>query len=208
MKKFLVCLVVISCLVLSLCIPVSAEAQKEVDVIVDVNGNDVTVEINTNFACGGLQGVLKYDSQKLTYDSAEVADEIAPNNTLESTVANSNGKTKLAFVGSVAEGTQGSFGKVSYITENKTPVLVDFASLKVYDNAGTAISDAKLFVVMYGDTNNDGLVNVKDLVRMKKYIAGSASVAENKDKNLDVDKNGQFDAAYDLAGLRTKLLNG
>lgn len=57
---------------------------------------------------------------------------------------------------------------------------------------------------MLGDANNDYEVNVIDLVRMKKYLADTASVginAENADYNLD----GKIDA-QDLVYLRKDLL--
>ena len=65
MKKRLFGLALVSCLVAVLSFPVSAANSKNVDVVVDSKENVVTVSINTDFACGGLQGVVTYDAEKL-----------------------------------------------------------------------------------------------------------------------------------------------
>lgn len=57
----------------------------------------------------------------------------------------------------------------------------------------------------YGDVNGDGKVDAVDVVRAKKYLAGSVnSIA---DYSLDMNDDGKY-AANDLLVLRDKFLNG
>ena len=62
----------------------------------------------------------------------------------------------------------------------------------------------KISLADYGDVNGDGLIDVKDLVRAKKYFAGITNEIEPYALDMnDDDKN----AANDLVSLRNKLLN-
>lgn len=206
MKKSLACLFIISCMVALLSFPVSAANAKNVDVIIDPKESEVTVSINTDFACGALQGVVTYNSEATTYQAIDVADSISEKNQPTSTVSDKSGQTKVALVGDVSNGTQGEWAKVTYKADENAPAMFDFKSLKVYDKEGNKIEDANLYVVMYGDANIDGLVNIKDLVAMKKISAGNTSILEHRQKNLDMDKSGKWEDALDITALRKYLL--
>lgn len=55
------------------------------------------------------------------------------------------------------------------------------------------------------DLNGDGVVNLLDLIRMKKYAADS-NVFINE-LCLDIDNNGEVELAVDLAALKTELVS-
>ena len=72
-------------------------------------------------------------------------------------------------------------------------------------NAQTGIDDGTVrFPSEYGDVNDDGAVNILDLVRLKKYIAKIPNVNICKSAS-DLNGDGEYDAA-DLSELRALLL--
>ena len=56
--------------------------------------------------------------------------------------------------------------------------------------------------ILYGDINNDGTVNIIDLIRLKKVLAGIAIASE---QICDINKDGE-NSASDLSALKIKLL--
>lgn len=71
-----------------------------------------------------------------------------------------------------------------------------FAATEVYD--GTVA-----FPCVKGDVNDDGDVNITDLVRLKKYIVDNS--VEIFEDAADLDYNGKYDSA-DLVEIRKLLL--
>lgn len=67
-----------------------------------------------------------------------------------------------------------------------------------------ATKTVKLSLADYGDLNSDGTVDVKDLVRAKKYFIGS--VNDIAEYSLDMNDDDKF-ATDDLVSLRKKILN-
>ena len=63
----------------------------------------------------------------------------------------------------------------------------------------------KLSLADYGDANGDGNVDVRDIVRSKKYLAGITN--EISDYSLDMNDDGR-NAVDDLVAIRNKILNG
>lgn len=61
--------------------------------------------------------------------------------------------------------------------------------------------------VMRGDTNNDGEIDIIDLVRLKKHYAGISTVTAVNAKSLDVNSDGNEDVD-DIVALRKMLLLG
>ncbi len=59
--------------------------------------------------------------------------------------------------------------------------------------------------VVPGDANGDGNVNITDLIRMKKYAAGSAEYTKSNKSASDMDDNGSIDS-IDLTIIRKLLL--
>ena len=66
------------------------------------------------------------------------------------------------------------------------------------------VTDAD-FTRKSGDTNGDGTVDIIDLIRVKKHIAGVMTLTGIDFDTADIDKNGILDSA-DLTQLRKILL--
>ena len=98
----------------------------------------------------------------------------------------------------IAEGTT--------LTVNGVEIEADFS----YGEAdGTVIitpRDKTIFVTVMGDANMDGYADVRDLVRMVKYVAGDTT-AEVYEKKCNFDETTDGITAEDIGGLRDFLVN-
>ena len=205
MKKLLSLVVVICCVSLLFCLPVQAAGENEVLFVVDTDGNTVTVDVKTEFSCGGVQGLLKYDGSEIAYDEVAFASALSSINSAGNSVSDSSGATKIALVCAANGGVNGELATLTYSADAGVPAVFDFSSLKAFSASGAKLSDVKAVVVMYGDADNNGLINIIDLIRLKKVTAGSVSVIEGKERNYDVNKDGSRNA-NDLTALVTRLL--
>ena len=203
MKKIVALLLIIGCLVTVLSLPVgAASSNNEVDFIVKADGENITVDVKTNFACGGLQGTLNYDVEKIAYNNINFETAINSKNKANDSIKNVDGATKFAFVGDVKDGTTGKWSTILY---NGTKPKFNVSNLKAYAANGTKI-DANVYVVFRGDANVDGEFDIRDLVRLKKIAVGSSNIVEQYKKNLDIDSNGVWEPAADLTAFRKYLL--
>lgn len=207
MKKLLAVLVAICCLSAIFCVSVSAAGEKEVLVVVENSDGSIKVDINAGFACGAIQGALKYDGDQIVYQSSNIADALAAANAPSNSFANSSGTTKVALVCAANGGVQGNLASVTYSADEYTPALFDFTALKAFGAAGERLNDVSVVTVMYGDANNNGLVTVTDLVRFKRILLNETSVVAGKERNLDVNKDGVSSTVNDMMELRRSLLD-
>ena len=205
MKKVLSLMAVICCISLIFCLPVGADAANEVLFEVDAYGDTVTVDITTEFNCGAIQGILSYDGSKIAYQNSSFADGLSSINSASNSFSDSSGSTKVALVCAANGGVNGNLATLTYTADAGVPAEFDFGAMKVFGATGNKLSNVKSVVVMYGDTDNNGVLNILDLIRLKKTIAGYTTVIEGKERNYDLDKNGLRNA-YDLSGLVTKLI--
>lgn len=201
MKKIIALLLTVGCLATFLSMPAYAASSNEVDFIVNADGNNITIDVETNFPCGSFQGALKFDD--VTYKAIEINDNIKSKNTVNDTVKVEDSAVKLAFVGDVTNGTQGDWATLSF---EGSKAKFDFASAKVYAKDGSAV-DAAVYVVYRGDANDDGVINIKDLVRLKKVGASVLAPIAGKEKNCDVNADGEKANSNDLVSLRQILIN-
>lgn len=206
MKKILALILTVCCLSVLLCFPVNAAGEKEVLLVVEKSGGDITVDISTNFKCGAIQGAVKYDGDNIEYDSAAVNSGIEENNAVASSFKNSSGTTRVALVGDSLSGTENNWANITYSADESTPALFDFTALKVFDKGGNKLTDVTAITVMYGDVDNNGLITLIDLVRFKKVLSSGATVEAGKERNLDVNKDGTGSQADDMTELRKNLL--
>jgi len=97
-------------------------------------------------------------------------------------------------VGSVLENVSitGGYGKICDKNGNeKTGRVATGDKLNIYDNNGNI--KTSLSVVIYGDINGDGVVDLLDIVRLKKYIVGSISLDSEYLEAADANRNGSSD---------------
>lgn len=205
MKKLLSLITVICCMSLILCFPVNADAANEVLFEVDAVGDTITVNIATGFNCGAVQGILTYDGSEIAYSSSSFASALSSKNSEANSFANSSGATKVGLVCASSGGVNGDLATITYTADAGVPAEFDFGSLKAFAADGTQISSVEAVMVMYGDANGDHLLNIIDLVRIKKGLAGQSLSTPNVARNCDVDKNGAQNAA-DVTALINKLL--
>ena len=60
-------------------------------------------------------------------------------------------------------------------------------------------------VIIYGDSNGDGKIDVVDLSRCKKYLLGNNNLSATEQKAIDINKDGKIDVV-DLLGIKKQLL--
>ena len=205
MKKVLSLMAVICCISLIFCLPVGADATNEVLFEVDVYGDTVTVDITTEFNCGAIQGILSYEGSEIAYQNSSFAEGLTSINSAANRFSDSSGSTKIALVCAANGGVNGNLATLTYTANAGVPAIFDFGAMKVFGTTGNKLSNVKSVMVMYGDTDNNGLVNILDLICLKKTLAGRTSVIAGKERNFDLDKNGSTNA-NDLSGLILKLL--
>ena len=205
MKKIVSLVIVICCLSLLCCIPAQAAGENEVLFVVDTNGDTITVDIKTEFACGGVQGILNYEGSEIAYEEVAFASALSSINSASNSVSDSSGATKIALVCAANGGVNGELATLTYSADAGIPAVFDFGSLKAFGATGAKLSNVSAVIVMYGDTNNNGLVNIVDLIRLKKVIAGQVSVIQGKERNYDLNQDGSRNA-NDLTALVTRLL--
>ena len=205
MKKVLSLMAVICCISILFCLPVKADAPNEVLFEVDAYGETVTVDITAEFNCGAIQGILSYDGSEIAYQNSSFAEELSSINSAANSFSDASGSTKVALVCAANGGVSGNLATLTYTAGAGVPAVFDFGAMKAFGATGNRLSNVQAVMVMYGDTDNNGLVNIIDLIRFKKTLAGQTSVITGKERNYDLDKNGSTNA-NDLSNLRLKLL--
>ena len=209
MKKLLSLMAIMCCVALLFCFPVRADATNDVIFEVDAIGDTITVDVASDFACGAVQGMLSYDGSAIAYEGASFAGGLSSINSANNSFSDSSGSTKVALVCAASGGVNGDLATLTYTADAGVPALFEFGALKAFDASGAKLSNANAIIVMYGDTDGDGLLNILDLVRLKKTAANSNTVVSTYEafsRNYDLDKNGVLAGADDITALIAKLL--
>ena len=192
MKKVIALLLCICCMCAALSLSVAAKnGNNEVDLIVKTSGENIEIEVNTNFACGSLQGSLLSDAdvqyENVVFNEEDEDKKIVSNNMTESgstssSIRSTEGVTRFAFVGDVNSGTSGN-------AANKDKM------------------DADVYIVFRGDANTDGSLDIRDLFKFKKTSnLDTPDIEEIYKKNIDVDGNGTWESDTDMQAFRNYLL--
>ena len=206
MKKLLSLMAVMCCAALIFCVPVKADAQNEIIFEVDACGNTITVDVASQFACGAVQGMLSYDGTEIAYQSVSFEGGLSSHNSANNSVSDSSGATKVALVCAASGGVNGDLASLTYTAEQGVPALFEFSALKAFDSNGAKLSNATAVMVMYGDTDGDGLLNILDLVRLKKTAAGEFTAKSGYERNYDLDKDSVLADSQDITALINKLI--
>lgn len=212
MKKLISALFIVLCVSVSMIIPASAQAAtNNVTLIAAKSESTVTVTLSVSEARKGVQAVIDFDSTKLTYASAEILNStLSAYNTVESSVKATETGIRIMLVSKTA--VSGDLIKLNFTVKYDVAGKADFAvsDLMTVDSNNTVTKDTAGSVsvalkIIPGDINGDGEVDVRDLVRIKKYFAKATTdiVVENS----DLDGNGSVENA-DMVILRKGLING
>ena len=170
----------------------------------------VRLDISTDFPASGIQFVLEYDKTALEYASAEISKTIYEyNGENDSVLSNENG-LRIALVGNLDLGTEGKWISLFFdpISGVSGSAVFSANSIKAVTNTSEYIEcvsepcSVSVNAVIYGDVNGDREVNIKDLVRFKKYFAGISGLVE---QNADLNDDSEIDSG-DMTELRKRLL--
>lgn len=203
MKKVIVCLTIMTSLLVGTALLTNAETADVVRLerkhYIAEDGTKMTdITVNTNFACGGFEGVLKYDGQNLDY--VKFTDYVGNSrNTKALSTRDTADGIRSVVLGYAKTGTQGNF--VTFTFEGTSTEDFGIKQAIFADAQGNEV-DAKVYDVMLGDATGDFNVDVYDLVRMKKHNEKQECDADIW--NSDCDRNGAVED-NDLVQLRRFL---
>ena len=207
MKKLLSLIVAVCCVALMLCIPVSADAANEILFEVDAFNDTITVDITTEFSCGAVQGMLSYDGSEIAYQESAFAEGLTSINSVANSFSDNSGTTKVALVCAASGGVNGNLATITYTADEGVPAVFNFGSMKVFDASGTKLNNVNAVMVMYGDIDDNHILNILDLVRLKKTFVGRTSVTSSIARNYNVDKSASATPdADDISALIIKLI--
>lgn len=57
------------------------------------------------------------------------------------------------------------------------------------------ISISKTLDILYGDVNEDGEINLQDVIEISKFIAGQIELTDAQKQKADIDQDGVIDTA-------------
>jgi|GEM_PF-1512821 len=169
------------------------------DIIYKLDSSEKTVEFKELMIGENSSGVLSAYSREIY--AANSVDELGKSSSLIASLCNLSQSEKNLLVFNAA--VSAKYIMVRTTMGTQYDVLSTWGSDVTY--ARTA--EIALFeenTPIYGDVNNDGYVDVRDMVRFKKY-----AVCTDTDILLgaaDMDENGKIEPACDLALLRKYLL--
>lgn len=113
-RKIILSVVLISMFLMTIATTVLANDNNTFSLNVDktsaMAGDTIAFTISNTEACAGVEGVLKYDSDALTYQSVTFDDSLAERNNNYRSIRNfSSGEIRFSIVGDTANGTTGDW---------------------------------------------------------------------------------------------------
>lgn len=210
MKKIIL-LAIALLLAVSFMVPASAETAQPIMKVAG-DGETVTLTVSTEMLYGGIQGEIAFDATALTYVNAVVTEGLIDEAKAEIAIQlKSDGVIKFALLGNVANGTSGDWFTVTFSVDTDKATTVPFnltngKASSVDGLTSTAFETSAEYMLngKLGDINGDAKVDIKDLIRFKKYAAGVTS--DIVESNADCDGNGVIEPANDMAKLIQYLL--
>lgn len=158
--------------------------------------NKVNLEISTAFYASGIQFLLEYDDSLLNYLSADISEHLIPGNSSQNSVQKQKGGLRIAILGDLENGTQGVWLTLCFAVAGGAAGNTDFklSAIKAVDASANEIEcfsgncSVEINGAVGGDVNGDGWLDVRDIIRFKKFFAYSADInTENADLNCDSD---------------------
>ena len=171
------------------------------------------VTLSSNVPLAGAQGLLVYDHNLLSLQNVTAAPALIAKNGAESFKSLDEG-LRWILIGDTAAGNTGNWFTVTFTVKGDSQGTAAFAlnsikaSLVGGTPAETEANGCEIAVNGFhmGDVNDDGGVDIRDLIRLKKYFAGTVGANMIRPDKADMDGSGVVDAP-DLTLLRKKLLN-
>lgn len=209
MKKLCSFLASILFLGSSLCVFASDENVNAISISAAENNGYVTVQISSDFESSGIQGVLTYDNMVLSYESSNLPDSITAYNESNTTIKSTSEGIRYVML-SGTSGNKGEWVEMTFKLNNLTVTELPFSISNqiASDSKGqkitTEVIGAKI-IKKNGDVNSDGLVNIKDLIRIKKYFASLLGQAKFSMLNADCNNDNSI-TSNDMVYLRKSLL--
>ncbi len=172
----------------------------------------VSITLNTNFVCGGYEGVFTYDTNVLKYVGASYGTKEGEagfngrNNAANSVKSIDEGIMTVA-LGYASTGTKGDFVTLNFEVKDSAGA-VNWADVAKFDMKDAIFSNVQgnvsyetsIAETMLGDANGDYEIDVRDLVKMKKQaVAGEYTL------NSDCDRDDAATDADDCILLRQYL---
>lgn len=159
-------------------------------------GESFTVSLNVTGDTAGVQAKLNFEADKVQFVSVAINDALKPTNTLDNSYVVKDNYVEFMLI--TADATvEGSL--ITFTFSAKEDIQSASASFTLGD-AVAVVGEAKeeptvtgvsvgitssVVTGTLGDLNNDGAVNLLDLVRMKKDLSITAPVTAVNDVNKD-----------------------
>ena len=85
----------------------------------------------------------------------------------------------------------------------KSGTVVTGDSVAVYDASGNMISSTK--IVIYGDVNGDGKINVLDMIKLNRHITGKGTLTSVYLEAADANRRGDGATVLDMIILNNHI---
>lgn len=161
----------------------------------------IVVSVITEKLCGAIDITLCFDSANLSFKLGEI-DRSILNINKGTLLTVDDGKVNIALTGE----HQGKWATLVFEkTGNDTPSAFTLEADCNFVSPGGIKDNVDVHQVMYGDANFDYIVDILDLVRIKKYCAQAIDESQIDVLSADIGKSGGIESE-DLALLRKLLL--
>ncbi|MBE6738320.1 MAG: hypothetical protein E7566_06690 [Ruminococcaceae bacterium] len=206
MFKKLLSMLLVSLLILSLSVTF-VSAQEFSDVL--VTGVATSDEVSTDDEISTSDEVAT-DDEVSTSDEVSTDDEVSTSDEIstdDEILADASFDEAYAYLVSVIEATQGvnekHYTDESYEVYITAKVNAGMAHLNAYDDIYTTeellmLADELLKAyenlesLIFGDSNGDRKVNIKDVTEIQKHLAGIVTLSEKRLLSVDINRDGQI----------------
>lgn len=168
----------------------------------------IDVTLSTAFSCAGIQGTLCYDNTLLSFEEAT---EQADDSGTQSFRVDGAG-VRFILLGDVVSGTSGEWLTATFrvIKQGDISTAFSLSDTKYCSLSAVgapfscnAVSGKAEWIT--GDVNRDGVVDIKDLIRIRRYFSGQLNEDEYSPLNANCNGDELLDA-NDMTSLRSILL--
>ena len=168
--------------------PLTVSLSLNAESAVKDNLQSLSVGIAADAPAGGLFSEIVFDTAVLEFDGSAIAVDI---NSSESFMTVKDGSIKMCMV----DINSGALSDISFnvITKDYLVTQIAFTPLSVCSGDGTYIECVPVTLTveinrhLVGDVNDDMVIDVRDMIRFKKYFAGSDISVNLSKANCDFE---------------------